>query len=364
MKISCDRKELNDALAVGLSAVQPKSTMAILGTLLFVAEGDKVEVTGTNIDLWARTRIPAEVKEKGAVALPARRFAEIIRHLESAEVEMKVDGTQATVKGGRATFKLMGMDAADFPVFPEVAAEHGLTLTQAALRSLIKKTLFAASEDVTRYALNGICIQAEGNEVRFVATDGYRLAFVSRRTEIELGGVVDVILPSKAAAELAKLLNDDDPVEIAFGENHISFDCGRFQLVTRQAEGKFPPYREVIPASYEKEVRIARPLFLNVIDRVALMCDESNKQLIMTVKKDQVEVEVKTAEVGEAREPVPCIYDGPEFKVSYNPVFLREIISALEGDDVVYELNDPARQASFRGTGDDNHFCILMPIKL
>jgi len=364
MKFSCDRKELSDALAIGLCAVPSKTTMAILGGMLCVAEGDRLELTGTNIDLWARTKVGAEVKAKGATTLPARRFAEIIRHLESAEVEITVDGTQATVKGGRATFKLMGMDAADYPVFPDVKFEHALTLTQGTLRSLIKKTLFAAAEDVTRYALNGICIQVEGNEVRFVATDGYRLSFAARRTEIELGGVVDVILPSKAAGELAKLLNDDEPVDIAFGENHISFDCGRFLLVTRQAEGKFPPYREVIPASYEKEVRIARPLFLNVIDRVALMCDESNKQLIMTVRKDQLEVEVKTADVGEAREPFPCIYDGPEFKVSYNPTFLHEIISALEGDDLIYQVNDPARQGSFRGTGDDEHFCILMPIKL
>lgn len=364
MKFTCDRKELVEALAIAHSAVPPKSTLAILGNLLFVAEADGVELTGTNIDLWARTRVAAEVADKGALTLPARRFVEIARHLDADEVEVSVDGSQATVKGGRATFKLNGLDAADFPVFPEVAPEHTLTLNQDRLRTLLKKTLFAAAEDVTRYALNGICIQAEGNEVRFVATDGYRLAFASLKTEIEIGGVVDVILPSKAAGELIKVLGDDDPVEIAFGENHLSFDCGRFRFVTRQAEGKFPPYREVIPQSFEKEVRLGRTLFLDVIDRVALMCDENNRQVIMTVRKDQLEVEAKTAEVGEAREPLPCVYDGEEFKVSYNPAFLHEVAAALEGDDLIYELNDPAKQGSFRGTGDETHFCILMPIKI
>ncbi len=364
MKFSCDRKELAEALAIAQSAVPPKSTMAILGNLMFVAEADKLEITGTTIDLWARTKLGAEVKTSGAITLPARRFAEIVRHLDAAEVEVNVDGTQATVKGGRATFKLMGLEAADFPVFPEMKFEHALTVTQATLRGLIRKTLFAAAEDVTRYALNGVCIQVEGNEVRFVATDGYRLAYVSLKTEIEMGGIVDVILPSKAASELSKLLTDDEPVDIAFGENHVSFDCGRFLFVTRRAEGKFPPYREVIPQSFEKEVRVARNLFLDVVDRMALMCDENNRQIIMTVRKDQLEVEAKTAEIGEAREPLPCLYGGPEFKVSYNPAFLHEIITALDGDDLIYQVNDPARQGSFRGTGDENHFCILMPIKL
>ncbi len=364
MKFTCDRKELVDALAIAQSAVPPKSTLAILGNILFVAEADGVELTGTNIDLWARTTVGAEVADKGSITLPARRFVEITRHLDAAEVEVDIEGTQATVKGGRATFKLMGLDAADYPVFPEVTAEQTLTLAQATLKNLIKKTLFAAAEDVTRYALNGVCIQAEGNEVRFVATDGYRLAYTSLKTEIEIGGIVDVILPSKAAAELSKVLADDEPVEIAFGENHISFDCGRFRFVTRQAEGKFPPYREVIPQSFEREVRVGRGLFLDVVDRVALMCDENNRQIIMNVRKDQLEVEAKTAEVGEAREPLPCVYDGDEFKVSYNPAFLHEIVASLEGDDLVYELNDPAKQGSFRATGDEKHFCILMPIKI
>jgi DNA polymerase-3 subunit beta len=364
VKFSCDRKELVDALAIAQSAVPPKSTLAILGNLLFVAEADGVELTGTNIDLWARTRVGAEVADKGSLTLPARRFVEIARHLDADEVEVSVEGTQATVKGGRATFKLMGLDASDYPVFPEVAPEHTLTLGQDTLKSLIKKTLFAAAEDVTRYALNGICIQAEGNEVRFVATDGYRLAYTSLKTEIEIGGVVDVILPSKAAGELSKVLDDEEPVEIAFGENHLSFDCGRFRFVTRQAEGKFPPYREVVPQSFEKEMRVARGLFLDVVDRMALMCDENNRQIIISVGKNQLEVEAKTAEVGEAREPLPCIYEGEDFKVSYNPAFVHEIAATLEGDDVIYQLNDPAKQGAFRGSGDENHFCILMPIKL
>jgi DNA polymerase-3 subunit beta len=364
LKISCDRKKLVDALAIAHSAVPSKSTLAILGNLLCVAEADRLELTGTNIDLWARVKMDAEVESKGAVTLPARRFAEIVRHLDAAEVEVTVEGTQATVKGGRATFKIMGLDAADFPVFPEVKAEQTLSFTQATLRGLIKNTLFAAAEDVTRYALNGICIQIEGNDVRFVATDGYRLALTSLRTEIEIGGIVDVILPSKAAGELAKVLGGDDPVEINFGGNHIAFDCGGFRFVSRQAEGKFPPYRDVIPHSFEKEVRVSRAAFLNAVDRVALMCDENNRQLIITVKKDQLEIEAKTAEVGEAREPVPCVYAGPEFKVSYNPTFLRDIVATLEGDDLIYQVNDPGRQGSFRGTGDDNHFCILMPIKI
>jgi DNA polymerase-3 subunit beta len=364
VKISCDRKKLIDALAVAQSAVPSKSTLAILGNFHFVADPDHVEITGTNIDLWARIKLDAEVATPGAITLPARRFNEIVRHLDAAEVELEVTGTQAVVKGGRATFKIMGLDAADYPVFPEVKAEQVVTIPQNTLRNLIKKTLFAAAEDVTRYALNGVCIQIEGNEVRFVATDGYRLALASLKTEIEVGGIVDIILPSKAAGELAKTLDGEDPVEIAFGGNHIAFDCGGFRFVSRTAEGKFPPYREVIPHSFEKEVRVARSLFQNAIDRVALMCDENNRQIIVTVKKDQLEVEAKTAEVGEASEPVPCIYKGAEFKVSYNPTFLRDIVATLEGDDIVYQVNDPGRQGSFRGTGDDNHFCILMPIKI
>jgi DNA polymerase-3 subunit beta len=364
VKLTCDKKVLADALGLAQSAVATKSTLAILGNVMLVAEDGNLELTGTNIDLWVRVRVPAETAETGAITLPARKVTDIVRSISADTVEVTVEGTAATIKGGRATFKVMGLDASDFPTFPTVEAGQAITMRQGDLKDYVKKTLFASSDDITRYALNGICIQMEGNEIRFVATDGYRLAYAAVHTEIETGGVVDVILPSRAAGELSKILGDDDPVGINIGENHISFDCDTFLLVTRQAEGKFPPYREVIPPSFERQITAARAEFLESVRRVALVSDEHSRQIVLTVVPSEITVEAKTADVGEADESFPANYDGDEFKVSYNANYLAEILTNIEGDDLLYELNDPGKQGMFRSTGDEEYFCILMPIKL
>lgn len=364
MKFTCEKKVLADALSLTQSAVATKSTLAILGNVMLVAEDGDLELTGTNIDLWVRVRVPVEISEPGSITLPARKMTDIVRSISADTVEITIEGTAATVKGGRATFKVMGLDASDFPTFPTVEAGQAITMRQGDLKDYVKKTLFASSDDITRYALNGICIQVEGNEIRFVATDGYRLAYAAAHMEIETGGVVDVILPSRAASELGKILGDDDPVEINIGENHISFDCNTFLLVTRQAEGKFPPYREVVPPSFENQITTARAEFLESVRRVALVADEHSRQIVLSVAPSEITVEAQTADVGEADESFPANYDGDEFKVSYNANYLTEILTNIEGDDVLYELNDPGKQGMFRSTGDEDYFCILMPIKL
>jgi DNA polymerase-3 subunit beta len=364
MRFTVDRRVLGDALAMAQSAVAAKSTLAILGNVHIAAADGRVQITGTNIDLWARTSVPATVAEPGEITLPARKLTDIIRSLPADEVEIALSGMSTTIKAGRARFKMMGLEAADFPTFPTVTSEHRVSLRQGDLKDFVRKTIFASSDDITRYALNGICIQMEGNEIRFVATDGYRLAYAATRMEIESGGIVDIILPSRAASELLKILNSEDPVEVVFADNHIAFDADGFLLITRRAEGKFPPYREVIPPKFTRQVKTERAAFLAAVKRVALISEEHSKQVIIAVKPGEMTIEARSADVGEASETVSVDYDGEEFRSSYNAKFLEDIIASLDGEDMLYELNDPGKQGLFRSTGDDDHFCILMPIKL
>ncbi|MCP4229137.1 MAG: DNA polymerase III subunit beta [bacterium] len=364
MRFTVDRKQFADALTLAQSAVAAKSTLAILGNALISAEGDKVQITGTNIDLWARSSIPGAVAEGGELTLPAKKLTDIVRALSSDEVEVTVDGMSATITGGRAHFKIMGMEAADFPTFPTVTGDKRVNLRQGDLKDYVRKTLFASSDDITRYALNGVCIQLEGNEMRFVATDGYRLAYAAAKMEVESGSGVDVILPSRAANELQKILGDDKSVEVVFAENHIAFDAEDFLLVTRRAEGKFPPYREVIPPAFSNQITIERETFFEAVKRVALISDEHSKQIVLNVENGEMNIEAKSTDVGEADEQIPVEYEGDAFKVSYNAAFLADILSSLEGEDLLYELNDPGKQGLFRSIGDEDHFCILMPIKV
>lgn len=364
MRFTVDRKAFADALTLAQSAVAAKSTLAILGNALIKADGDKVQITGTNIDLWARAAISGAVTEPGEITLPAKKLTDIVRAFSSEEVEVSLSGMTATITGGRAHFKVMGLEAADFPTFPEITGDKRVNLRQGDLKDYIRKTLFASSDDITRYALNGVCIQLEGNEMRFVATDGYRLAYTGAKLEVESGSGVDVILPSRAANELQKILNDDDPVEVVFAENHIAFDAEKFLLVTRRAEGKFPPYREVIPPSFSRQITIERAPFSEAVKRVSLISDEHSKQIVLDVKSGEMNIEAKSTDVGEADEQIPIDYEGENFKVSYNAAFLADILASLEGEDLLYELNDPGKQGLFRSIGDEDHFCILMPIKI
>lgn len=368
MEVLCAKKDLLSALSAAQSAVSRRTTLPALSNLLLEAVEGKLSVMGTDLELSIKCQTPGNILSEGRITLPSQKLFDIVRELPEGEIMIKADGLSAEITCERANFRLQGMGAEEYPSWPVVSGQ-ALRLPKGTIQDMFRQTVFAVSEDETRYTMSGICMQMEGRKLVCVATDGYRLAYRSEEISVKPSGIIDIILPAKAVDQLVKLLSNPtkgggDEVEVTFGETHILWNLGDTQVVSRLIEGRFPPYREAIPAEFPLSATVERPLLNEVVSRVSLMADERSKQVILSLSSDNIEVKASAADLGEGRENIPANYAGEAMTIGYNASFLLEVLKSFEEDIIAIDLIDPLKHGRFHATGNLNHFCILMPTKL
>ncbi|MBI2367180.1 MAG: DNA polymerase III subunit beta, partial [Deltaproteobacteria bacterium] len=264
-------------------------------------------------------------------------------------------------------FKIVGMEAREFPQFPEFRAEQLLTVPAGALREMIERTLFAVSTDETRYSLNGVYIEETGGgNVRMVSTDGHRLAFEERALGA-LGLVKGVILPRKGLGELKKLVEsgDDDVVSIGFRENMGLVTKGKADLFMRLIDGDFPDYTKVIPTDNPTTVLIDHDQLLQALRRVSILSNERYKGVKMDFTKERVAISANNPDLGEAVEEIEADYNGKPMSIGFNARYMIEALSVLLGEgEIKIELKDELSPSVIRKMGHDNYLYVLMPMRL
>jgi len=364
MQVIVSKKDLAEGINLVSSTVSPRSTAPILTNLLLTAKDDRLMITGTDLEAWMQVQVPATVREPGGITVPSRRFGDIVRELPDSDITITTEGSKTRIECGRGDYNLLGMDYADYPELPSFVVEQTLTLPKEVLVFLIEKTLFAVSDEEKRYALNGICTQVEGKELRMVSTDGYRLSYARSELAEPIATNLDLIVPAKAARELLRILTGEGEVQVELGSMHVSFSADGKLLVSRLLDGRFPPYRDVIPSGWEKKATLSRKTFGDVVRRVSLLCDEKMRQLAFSFTAGNLKVRAQNAGLGEAVEEMDITWEGEPLDVAYNSDYLTSILKTLDGDEMVIELTTNLKPALMRSVDSEDHLCILTPMRL
>lgn len=340
-----------DQLLAGLQAVQnvvnTRTTMAVLSNVRLVAtEAGTLEVTGTDLDVSVIRRAEAKVERAGGVTLPAKKFLEIVRELPLPQVDIEVDErSAASVQSGSCFFKIRGLPVDEFPNPADAAQTTVVALPQEKVLAMLKRTSFAVSMEESRYTLNGIFFSFKDGKATLVATDGRRLAMTDEEAEIAPDRQAEFIVPTKAIAEVIRLLSATGNVDLKFGPNQVRFDLtGEGQapttIVSKLVEGTYPNYQQVIPREVVERVTLAREEFLGAVRRSELMTTDKNASVKLTFSRNQVGIASNTPEVGEARETISVGYKGKDFAIAFNPGYLRDPLEALDTDEVYFDLID------------------------
>src|SRR3569833_1987782 len=202
MKFKIYRDHFSNGLAQVLNVVGSTATMPILSNVLIEAEKDQISLTTTNLDLGIRCKIKAEVKESGSVTLPVKRLATIVRELPNVDVGFDASPNhQVKLTSGGSIFRFMGIGKEEFPPLPEFGEEKSFTLEQGERTSMLKSVAYAQSSDETRYILNGVYFSFKDGKLSLVATDGRRLALISKELEVPASSAGNIILPAKTVSE-------------------------------------------------------------------------------------------------------------------------------------------------------------------
>ncbi|HEX3609739.1 MAG TPA: DNA polymerase III subunit beta [Solirubrobacterales bacterium] len=366
MKLTTKRDELVAKLAIVARAVSTRAATQSLSGILLTAGESGATLCATDLELGLKTTLDAQSDGPGSVLLPGRLLAELSRSLGDPEVEIKLREAERDVeiRSGGSSFHLRTLPSEDFPSFPEEEGEP-LTIPAAALASTVDLVARAASRDDIRPVLTGVLVNASGSEMTMVATDSYRLAV--KRTELEsaIGGELEANIPAKALRELGRIVSADgvEAVSVVLLRNQAVFRAGEIVLNTRLIDGQFPNFRQLLPESYEHDVRLPRGEFLDVVRRVSQLA-QRNAPLRLSFTVGELTVAASTPDVGDAEETMPAAFEGEPLEIGFNPDFLREGIESVEGDEVVLRLISPLRPGLLQPVDNEDFRYLVMPIRL
>jgi DNA polymerase-3 subunit beta len=363
MKFTISKESFQDAIQQVQHVVSARTTLAILSNVLLKARDGVLELTTTDLDVGVTCSVAAEVEEPGATTLPARRLATIIRELPSDEIEISVDEKNvASIRSGPSFFKVLGLTSEEFPALPRFDDAREFKIEQGILRDCLRKTSYAISTDETRYVLNGILFSFKNNKLTMVATDGRRLAMVEQDLEFPQSQEIDIIVPTKAVNELARLCGDVGEVTIRVTGSQVGFDLGDSLLISKLIDGNYPNYRQVIPGESKERIALEREVLLKAISRVSLLASEKSNSVKFLFTPGQVEIVASSPDIGEARETLAINYKGVPITIAFNPEFTMAPLRNLAADEVHLHLIDEISPGVLRsGT---NFLYVLMPMRV
>jgi DNA polymerase III subunit beta len=367
VKISLEREALLRQLQTVSRVASTRSTIQALSGVQLAAAADGCELRATDMDVGLRVPVPAEVVREGVVVLPARLLLDVVRLLPAAEVSLELRPQEQDVElvSGNATFHIRTLRAEDFPPFPEPEPESAVSIPVEAFVSTALKVANSASRDETRPVLTGILVSASEKELRMVATDSYRLSVKETTLETALASGFEVNVPARALQELARVAGhvEDEELRISVRQNQILFELGGVILSSRLIDGQFPNYRQLLPETFEHELRLAGTELTEVVRRISLLA-QKNAPLRLAFKPGELTISAQTPDIGEALESLPVSFQGDPLEIGFNPEFLRAGLEAIGEGDVVVKLISPLRPGLIE-SGDESRFrYLIMPIRL
>ncbi len=368
MNLTISKEQIINGLQAVQNVVSNRTTLPILSNVLLRAEGDKLELTATDLDVTIACSVEAKVKKPGASTVPVKKLFGIVRELGNSEIDLEVDDKNiCSIRSGASFYKINGLSADEFPPMPKFKEDKKVVLPQKTVKDMMKKTSFAISTDESRYVLNGIFISLKDHKMTMVATDGRRLAMVDEEVDVSEKSQGEFIAPAKAVNELNRLLQEKGDVEVRYTDNQASFTLkdeknGSVLIITKLIEGNYPNYKQVIPNEVKERISLGREEFLHALRRAEIMTSDKSNSVKMTFGKNNLAITANSPEVGEARESIAINYKGKEMAIAFNPKYMIDPLNALANDEVFIELIDELSPGVLKINGP--FLYVVMPMRL
>ncbi|MEK3937296.1 DNA polymerase III subunit beta [Sporosarcina sp. FSL W7-1349] len=376
MKFEIMRNRLLDGIGDVMKAISQKVATPILTGIKIEVTENGITMTGSDSDITICTFIPAEedgeqiirVIEKGSIVMQAKVFSEIVRKLPTNDVTIEVaNGLQVHIRSGKSEFHLIGSDAEDYPILPEMRDEYRFTFPADLMKSIIRETVFAVSQHETRPILTGVHWLSKDGNLECVATDSHRLA--RRITSPE--GLSDVpfsvVIPGKSLQELSKILPDNaELVDIVIADHQVLFKTRNVLFYSRLLEGNYPDTSRLIPSEYQTSVKVNGKLLLQAIDRASLLAREERNNIVRFVADEgkAIEVSSNSPEVGKVEELIEALdISGEDLKISFSAKYMMDALKAIDGQDVVLHFTGAMRPFILKSVDDDSILQLILPVR-
>jgi DNA polymerase-3 subunit beta len=366
MKFTITRDQLQEGLNDVAAAIPAKTTLPVLSNVLVEATKQGLRLSGTDLDIAVSTTVPADVDVEGAVTLPAKKLADIVRELPAAPIRCTAAGEQrVAIECGRSRFKLLGLAREEFPSFPAVKFDKAWKASAGVVHKLVAHVAFAASTEESRPILNGVLWELRPDRMRMVATNGHRLAKMD--VPASGGSTADLIVPPKALEQIRRLFTAEDALEVAKSDNHIGFRTGGTHVYSRLIEGPYPNYEQVIPRENDKSATVDKAAMSAALRRMSVVASDQTHRIRLAFSSGLAKFSVQTPDLGEAQDELAVTYEGEPLEIGFNATYLLEVLKYMPTDEVRFTFKAPERATTIEPVGWDDpasYLALVMPLRL
>jgi len=376
MKFICDKNELAKEISAAHEIISSKNVLSILSNVLLEAEGDTLVIRATDLKTAFHTEIPVHAEIPGSTTVLCDTFLNILRSLPDGQITIEEIDDQVKIKPAETEaqaekkesvndiqFNLRTIPAEKFPESKAADEQSYFTISQKDITEMIDQTIFAISDDETRFFLNGVYAEQTEEGLTMVATDGRRLSYVSRKLDSEIPAFTPVIIPPKFLHLMTKLCSGQGNMEIAVYDNYIFARFDKHRISSTLIEGKFPNYRRVIPEKQEFLCTMDRNQFMDAFRRVSLLVEKKSRRMYFEIEQDHMTIHSEESDIGAARETIPCEYNGEPVKIALNYLYIMHPVRVMKTEKLAVELQDEKNAIVLRPEPEQYYFHIVMPMQ-
>ncbi len=373
MWVTCLQENLSRGLATVGRAVASRATLPVTQNVLLQADGNRLKITATNLEIAISTWIGAQIESEGAVTIPARTLTDFVNLLprKKVEIDLATDPWGINLKCANFTANLNGTAPDDFPPIPTVADGASASIPADSLRGSLERVVFAAATDDSRPVLTGVKLDIAGSEYTVAAADGFRLAVEIGNLAAESDVDIGVIVPSRTLTEVMRLLGDQTSnveFRVTEAKSQALFTLQNVEVVTQLVQGAFPDYEKLIPTSHGTLVKVDLQDFVQATRAASIFARDGSGiiKLYINPPEDgqggEVKVQSRAEEVGNNEGVIQADVEGDESRVAFNSKFLTDVLAVLGGDDVTLETTTSSSPGVLRASNHQGYTHVVMPM--
>ena len=347
MKIKVNRESFQKVFQIASAVAPARSPKTILQNIKLDVSKELTVLTATDMELGVRLDVPeVEVESTGKAVIPVSRLNMILRESSDDILTIEADSEKTLVTGANSRFELSAHNPDEFPEVASFEASDYFEVSASVLKEMIKRTLFATDAESSRYALGGVLLEFEKDNIIAVGTDGRRLATMQgaiKKVGEPVTESTTTIVPSRAMQLIERLIPDgDNPVKLAPRSNDLLIKESNSVFYTRLVEGRFPKWRDVLPSRQETN-RIDIPVgpMYSALRQAAIVASEESRGIDFTFKEGTLVMSNTTAEVGQSRIEMPVPFDNGELTITLDHRYVADFLKDRFDESGEPELPHP-----------------------
>jgi DNA polymerase-3 subunit beta len=366
MKFICERSILLKEITIAQEIILSKNAISILSNIYLETYEDTLVIKSTDMKVNFETKIPVTVVEEGSTTVFGDKFLGILNRIPEGEMEFDQKDSKILIKPAKKKieFQLRSIASDKFPEFPESNANSVFELPVKDFKEMVNQTIFAVSDDEIRYFMNGVLFEKQENKFIMVGTDGRRLAFIETEAESDINEFTGVIIPPKILNIILKRAGDEGLISISLSDKMIFFKFGAYNFSSVLIEGQFPNYRRVIPENQSYSFIMDRLEMIEALNRVSLMVEQKSRRVYLGVSSGTIFISSEGSDIGDAKEEIPCKYEGDDVSIALNYRYIEEPLKAMDNDEVIVYFTEANRAITIKPLPEKNFFHIIMPMNV